>query len=165
MWTTSFYKSFSKKIFLYMSSRLSKIRSVQTYVMLRTVYFGWICTSLKVKSVNLFQKHIIHQIKVHLLFESLFDNVRKYKQINSQLFKLFHFSMKATSKFNSIQLSDLVHFLMKTAELKCIWFFKLVHFYEKSWIQIYLTKTDCERPCFDQLKQTHLTAPAVLVTL
>ena len=26
-----------------MSSRLSKIRSVHTYVMLRTVYFGWIC--------------------------------------------------------------------------------------------------------------------------
>ena len=28
-----------------MSSRLSKIRSVHTYVMLRTVYFGWICSS------------------------------------------------------------------------------------------------------------------------
>ena len=28
---------------LYMSSRLSKIRSVHTYVMPRTVYFGWIC--------------------------------------------------------------------------------------------------------------------------
>ena len=27
-----------------MSSRLSKFRSVHTYVMLRTVYFGWICT-------------------------------------------------------------------------------------------------------------------------
>ena len=26
-------------------------------------------------------------------------------------------------------------------------------------------RTDCERPCFDQLKQTHLTAPAVLVTI
>ena len=28
-----------------MSSQLSKIRSVHTYVMPRTVYFGWICTS------------------------------------------------------------------------------------------------------------------------
>ena len=28
-----------------MSSRLSKIGSVHTYVMLRTVYFGWICSS------------------------------------------------------------------------------------------------------------------------
>ena len=27
-----------------MSSRLSKFRSVHTYVMLQTVYFGWICT-------------------------------------------------------------------------------------------------------------------------
>ena len=27
-----------------MSSRLTKIRSVHTYVMLRTVYFGWICS-------------------------------------------------------------------------------------------------------------------------
>ena len=30
-----------------MSSRLSKVRSVHTYVMHRTVYFGWICTYLK----------------------------------------------------------------------------------------------------------------------
>ena len=39
----NFYKSFSKNILLYMSRRLSKIRSVHTYVMPRTVYFGWIC--------------------------------------------------------------------------------------------------------------------------
>ena len=44
MWTTSFYWSFSKNILFYMSSRLSKIRSVHTYVMPRTVYFGWICS-------------------------------------------------------------------------------------------------------------------------
>ena len=30
MWTTNFYKSFSKNIWLFMSSRLSKIRSVRT---------------------------------------------------------------------------------------------------------------------------------------
>ena len=30
-----------------MSSWLSKIRSVHTYVMPRTVYFGWICRELK----------------------------------------------------------------------------------------------------------------------
>ena len=42
MWTTNFYKSFSKNILLYMSSRLSKIRSLHMYVMIRTVYFGWI---------------------------------------------------------------------------------------------------------------------------
>ena len=40
MWTTNFYRSFSKNIFLYMNSFLSKIRSVHTYVMPRTVYFG-----------------------------------------------------------------------------------------------------------------------------
>ena len=43
MWNTNFYKNFSKNILLYMNSRLSKIRSVHTYVMTRTVYFGWIC--------------------------------------------------------------------------------------------------------------------------
>ena len=40
MWTTNFYRSFSKKFLLYMSSRLSKICSVHMYVMPRTVYFG-----------------------------------------------------------------------------------------------------------------------------
>ena len=43
MWTTNFYRSFSKNMLLYMSSRLSKIRSVHTYAMPRTVYFGSIC--------------------------------------------------------------------------------------------------------------------------
>ena len=42
-WTTNFYKSSFKNIFLYMNSRLSKIRSVHKYAMPRTVYFGWIC--------------------------------------------------------------------------------------------------------------------------
>ena len=45
MCTTNFYRSFSKTILWCMSSRLSKICSVHTYVMPRTVYFGWICTS------------------------------------------------------------------------------------------------------------------------
>ena len=40
MWTTTFYKSFSNNILLNMSRRLSKIRSVHTYAMPRTVYFG-----------------------------------------------------------------------------------------------------------------------------
>ena len=35
MWATNVYKIFSKKFLLYMSSRLSKIRSVYTYVMPR----------------------------------------------------------------------------------------------------------------------------------
>ena len=33
-------------LLLYMNSRLSKIRSVHTYAMTRTVYFGWICTTV-----------------------------------------------------------------------------------------------------------------------
>ena len=44
MWTTTFYKSFFKNILLFMRSQLSKTRSVHTYAMPRTVYFGWICT-------------------------------------------------------------------------------------------------------------------------
>ena len=43
MGTTNFYKSFSKNILLCMSSRLSKMRSVHTYVMPWTFYFGLIC--------------------------------------------------------------------------------------------------------------------------
>ena len=43
MLTTNFYKSFFKNILLYMNGWLSKIRSVHTYVIPRTVYFGWIC--------------------------------------------------------------------------------------------------------------------------
>ena len=43
MWSTNFNKSFFKNIWLYMNSRLSKIRSVYSYIMPRTVYFGWIC--------------------------------------------------------------------------------------------------------------------------
>ena len=46
MWTINFYKKFSKNILLYINSRLSNIRSVHTYVIPRTVYFGWICTFL-----------------------------------------------------------------------------------------------------------------------
>ena len=45
MWSTNFYKISFKNILPYMNSRLSKIRSVHTYVMPRTVYFGLICIS------------------------------------------------------------------------------------------------------------------------
>ena len=47
------YRSFSKDSLLYMSSRLSKIRSVHTYVMPRTVYFGWICTKYQTWVTNI----------------------------------------------------------------------------------------------------------------
>ena len=43
MWTTNFHKSYNKNILLYTNVGLSKIRSVHTYVMTRTVYFDWIC--------------------------------------------------------------------------------------------------------------------------
>ena len=45
MWNTSFCKSFFKNIALKMNGGLSKIRSVHTYVMRRTGYFGCICKS------------------------------------------------------------------------------------------------------------------------
>ena len=44
MWTTNFCKSLFKNVLLYINSRLSKIRSVHTYVMTRTVYFDCSCT-------------------------------------------------------------------------------------------------------------------------
>ena len=40
MWTTIFSKSFFKNILLCMQGRQSKIRSLHTYVMPRTIYFG-----------------------------------------------------------------------------------------------------------------------------
>ena len=43
MWSTIFRNSFLKNVLLYMNGRLSKIRSVHTYVMSRAVYFDWIC--------------------------------------------------------------------------------------------------------------------------
>ena len=49
MLTTIFYRSFSKDILLYMSSRLSKIRSVHTHIMPRTVSFGWIFRKVLLK--------------------------------------------------------------------------------------------------------------------
>ena len=51
MWTKTFFKRFFKNILLYMNGRLSKIRSVHTYAMPRTVCFGWICTSIKLKHI------------------------------------------------------------------------------------------------------------------
>ena len=50
MWTTNFYKSFSKNILLSISMIwLSKIRSVHNwrYVIPRTVYSGWICITFQ----------------------------------------------------------------------------------------------------------------------
>ena len=37
MWTINFYKSFSKKNMLYMSSRLSKIRYLHTFILVESV--------------------------------------------------------------------------------------------------------------------------------
>ena len=42
----NFYKRFFKNVLLYMNGRLSKIRSIHTYVIPRTVYFDWICITL-----------------------------------------------------------------------------------------------------------------------
>ena len=64
MWTENFYKTFSKNILLYLSSRLSKIRLVHTYVMARTVYFGWICTYLEIRGAEEghFNSHYGHML-------------------------------------------------------------------------------------------------------
>ena len=42
-------RAFFKNIFLCMNGHLLKIRSVHTYFMPRTVYFGWICTATMLK--------------------------------------------------------------------------------------------------------------------
>ena len=57
MWTTTFFKSCFKNILSYMNGRLSKICSVHTYVMPRTVYFGWICRFYLVAIQNFLVKY------------------------------------------------------------------------------------------------------------
>ena len=71
MWTTNFYKSFSKNILLYnMSSRLWKIDSVHTNAMPRTVYFGWICTF----KIHFFRQYLLFNL--FSVFLSLFSNLQ-----------------------------------------------------------------------------------------
>ena len=50
-----------------MSSRLSKIRSVHTYVMLRTVYFGWICSIHFQEKKNVFLSFMHFKIREYRL--------------------------------------------------------------------------------------------------
>ena len=51
MRTTNFSKSFFKHILLHMKGRMSKIRSLHTHVIPRTVYFDWICTFMIKKAL------------------------------------------------------------------------------------------------------------------
>ena len=74
MWTTNFYKSFYKSILLYMSSWLSKIRSVHTYDMLRTVYFGWICNRYSRRLTQVIIENFIYST---VGFEGLLDDFSK----------------------------------------------------------------------------------------
>ena len=69
MWNTNFYESFSKSILLYMSSRLSKICSVHTFAIPRTVYFGWICmTKVVLRFTRLYtEATIFNQLKQYIL--------------------------------------------------------------------------------------------------
>ena len=46
-----------------MKGWLSKIRSVHTYVISRTVYFGWICKSLKSRSHFIISRHLNIHLK------------------------------------------------------------------------------------------------------
>ena len=50
MWALNFYKRLLKNIFLYINGRSSKISSVHTYVMTRTVYFDCSCTMVSTRS-------------------------------------------------------------------------------------------------------------------
>ena len=80
MWTTSFFKSFSKNILLYMSSRLSKIRSIHTYVMPRTVYFGWICRATDIKIYLVFLQNLWTFLSIRIPFfqESFMPEIFSY---------------------------------------------------------------------------------------
>ena len=65
MWTTIFYQIFFKNILLCMKGRLSKIRSLHTHVIPRTVYFGWICTLIWKLLLTLVDRYLRTSLKEH----------------------------------------------------------------------------------------------------
>ena len=104
--TTNFYKNFFKDILFYMSSRLSKIRSVHTYVMPRTAYFAWICRLWQNDELIMLEIWIVAQIRAFFTksFKSLILkawSVSKIvkKTIQFSEFKI-HFREHLTEKNN-----------------------------------------------------------------
>ena len=57
--TTIFCKTSFKNILLYMNGRLSKIRSVHTHAIHRTVYFGWICITVNYMMIFWLYKNLL----------------------------------------------------------------------------------------------------------
>ena len=80
-----------------MSSRLSKIRSVHTYVMPRTVYFGWICTILPLQ----WRRKLIHPYLESLWLECLIhvDIIQLWKIL--EIWNPFHGLKYSISKWFS----------------------------------------------------------------
>ena len=94
-----------------MSSRLSKIRSLHTYVMLRTVYFGWICMIpyfldeyVSLNCMTIFYRNCVI---VRRLLRSLVLWVPSFSSTNENLFSLIvrWSSNRVTVKKNTRKLS------------------------------------------------------------
>ena len=109
MWSTNFYKSFSKNILLYMSSRLSKIRSVHTYVRPRTVYFGWICiigignVFLRLRN-HQFYRQVVEEFWPQMTYKAFSNGKRMYSWSisgnNSEGFMLWLSSKRSSCDSN-----------------------------------------------------------------
>ena len=94
-----------------MSSRLSKIRSLHTYVMLRTVYFGWICMIpyfldeyVSLNCMTIFYRNCVI---VRRLLRTLVVWVPSFSSTNENLFSLIvrWSSNRVTVKKNTRKLS------------------------------------------------------------
>ena len=76
---------------------LSKIRSVHTYVILRTVYFGWICSiiNLSIKCLNL-KKITEDEYGITLIFLMILHSSRISKEKFFVLQKIVYQNLKKT---------------------------------------------------------------------
>ena len=101
-----------------MSSRLSKIRSVHTYVMPRTVYFGWICMWLVNHYLVLWK---VFRDITEGLFLLLFKNTfwtYYFRWIASTLWLSIHFQFPMRKK------ADLIKFT-PYLEIRCLFDFPM----------------------------------------
>ena len=77
-----------------MSSRLSKIHSVHTYVMLRTVYFGWICTLDSLIWTELYSASFVVVEKIQKRKKKILHALKNFiplGHLNNKIFILYHF--------------------------------------------------------------------------
>ena len=92
-------QDFFKNIFLYMHCRLSKIRSVQTYVIPWTVYFGWIWSRMNGKKQVLIDRLISWIIFDKLCFKSYLKEMKNKIFIHDHILNVLTKLLKYVSNW------------------------------------------------------------------